>query len=100
MCKHVKVQLAPKKPGPKQSFSAVDKKYLKSLVQPKHGELLSDYDRQITKSYEKPLNRRYNQVPQLGQQPNQTIPPLKVLSKKDEATAQFVLESGLTKAQL
>ena len=28
------------------------------------------------------------------------IPPLKVLSKKDEATAQFVLESGLTKAQL
>jgi len=28
------------------------------------------------------------------------IPPLKVLSEKDAVTAQFVLESGLTKAQL
>jgi len=58
--RHVKEQLAPKKPAPKQSFSAVDKKYLKSLVQPKHGELLSDYDRQITKSWEKKSNRRRN----------------------------------------
>ena len=85
--KHVKEQLVPKEPAAKQSFSAADKKYFKSLVQPKHGELLSDYDRQITKSYEKPCNHRFNQVPQLGQQPNQTIPPLKVLSKKDEGTA-------------
>ena len=100
MSKNVKEQLAPKKIAPKQSFSTAEKKYFKSLVQPKHGEPLSDYDRRITKSYEKPRNRRYNQVRQLGQQPNQMIPPLKVLSKKDEATAQFVLESGLTKAQI
>ena len=100
MSKHVKEQLAPKKIALKQSFSAAEKKYFKSLVQPKHGEPLSDYDRRITKSYEKPRNHQYNQVPQLGQQPNQTIPPMKVLSEKDEATAQFVLESGLTKAQI
>ena len=55
---------------------------------------------QITMSWEKPSNRRRNQVPQLGQQSKQSIPPLKVLSEKDVATAQFVLESGLTKAQL
>ena len=41
-----------------------------------------------------------NQVSQLGEQPNQTIPPLKVLSKKDEAIGQFVVESSLTKAQI
>ena len=51
-------------------------------------------------SWEKPSNRRRNQVPQLGQQSKQSIPPLKVLSDQDVATAQFMLESGLTKAQL
>ena len=50
--------------------------------------------------WEKPSNRRRNQVPQLGQQSKQSIPPLKVLSEQDAATAQFVLESDLTKAQL
>ena len=77
-----------------------DKKYFKTLLQPKYGEPLSDYDRQITKSYGKKSNRRYNQVPQLGEQPNQTIPPLKVFSKKDEAIAEFVVETGLSKTQL
>ena len=96
--KHVKEQLVPKEPAAKQSFSAADKKYFKSLVQPKHGELLSDYNRQITKSYEKKSNRRCNQVPHLGQQSKQLIPPLKVFFEKDAATAQFVLECGLTKA--
>ena len=43
-------------------------------------------------------NRR--QVPQLGEQPKQTIPPLQVLSKENEATAQFVEETHLTKGQL
>ena len=55
---------------------------------------------QITMSWEKPSNHRRNQVPQLGQQSKRSIPSLKVLSDQDAATAQFVLESGLTKAQL
>ena len=66
----------------------------------KYSVPLSDYDRQITKSWEKPSNRRRNQVPQLGQQSKRSIPSLKVLSDQDVATAQFMLESGLTKAQL
>ena len=58
---------------------------------------MSDYDRSITKSWEKKSNQR---VPQLGEQPNKTIPPLLVLSKEDEATAEFVKETNLTKGQL
>jgi hypothetical protein len=62
------------------------------MCQPKKKELLSDYDCSITKSWEKKSNRRKNQTaPQLREQPNQTVPPLKVLSKEAEATAQFVL---------
>ena len=62
---------------------------------------MSDYDRSITKSWEKKSNRRENQrVPQLEEQPNKTIPPLLVLSKEDEATAEFVKETNLTKCQL
>ena len=71
------------------------------MCQPKQKELLSDYDHSITKSWEKKSNRRENQrVPQLGEQPNKTIPPLLVLSKEDEATAEFVKETNLTKGQL
>ena len=61
---------------------------------------MSDYDRSITKSWEKKSNRRYNQVPQLGEQPKQSVPPLVVLSKEDEATAEFVKETNLTNGQL
>ena len=62
---------------------------------------MSDYDRSIIKSWEKKSNRRENQrVPQLGEQANKTIPPPIVLSKEDEATAQFVKETNLTKGQL
>ena len=89
-----------KKPPPVHQWSEADKKYFRTLLQPKYRAPLSDYDRQITKSWEKPSNRWCNQVPQLGQQSKQPIPPLKVLFEKDAATAQFVLESGLTKAQL
>ena len=61
---------------------------------------MSDYDRSITKSWEKKSNRRNNQIfPQLGEQTNQTIPPLKVLSKEDEATARFIEETRFTKGQ-
>ena len=41
--KHVRVHFAPKKPPPKQTFSAEEKKYFKTLLQPKYGEPLSDY---------------------------------------------------------
>ena len=63
---------------------------------------MSDYDRSITKSWEKKSNRRENQrVPQLGEQSKKnTVPPLVVLSKEDEATVEFVKETNLTKAQL
>jgi hypothetical protein len=67
VAKHVKDHFSPKKAPPKQTFSAEDKKYFKSLLQPKYSKTLSDYDRQITKSYQKKSNRRYNQAPQLGQ---------------------------------
>ena len=59
-----------------------------------------DYDRSITKSWEKKSNQRYNQVPQLGEQPKQRVPDLKVLSNEDEALAEFVAETGLAKARL
>ena len=54
----------------------------------------------ITNSWEKKSNRKYNQVPQFGKQPKQSVPDHKVLSKEDEPLAQFAAETGLTKAQL
>ena len=100
----LQITLVHKKPELKQQVDPIAKKYFKSLVQTKYKEPLSDYNRSITKSYEKKSNRQYNQrtkqILQLGEQPNQTIPPLKVLSKKDEATAEFVVQSNLSKAQL
>ena len=61
---------------------------------------LLNYECSITKSYQKKSNRRRNQVPQLGQQPIQSIPPLQVLSTEDEAVVDFLAETDLTKAQL
>ena len=100
--KDVREQLKPKKPPPKGPADPAGKKfYLSMMCQPKQKESMSDYDRSITKSWEKKSNRRENQrVPQLEEQPNKTIPPLLVLSKEDEATAEFVKETNLTKAQL
>ena len=92
----VRKQLKPTKPSPKEPVDPAAKKfYLSMMCQPKP-PLMSDYDRSITKSWDK----RYNQVPQLGEQPKQSVPPLVVLSKEDEATAEFVKEINLTKAQL
>ena len=64
----VRKQLKPKKPPPKESVDPTAKKFFLSMMcQPKQKELMSDYDRSITKSWEKKRNRRYNQVPQLGE---------------------------------
>jgi len=92
----------PKKPEPKEPVDPAGKKFFLGIMcQPKQKELLSDYDRSITKSWEKKINRQKNQmVPQLGEQPNQTVLPLKVLSKEDEAIAQLVEKTRLTKGQL
>ena len=58
------------------------KKLLKNLKRPPP-VLLSDYDRSIVKSYAKPERRIRKQVPQLGEQKNQSCPPLKVFSNTD-----------------
>ena len=63
---HVRAHFAPKKPPPAHQWSEADKKYFRSLLQPKYRAPLSDYDHQITKSWEKPRNHLRNQVPQLG----------------------------------
>jgi hypothetical protein len=66
---------------------------------PREKERLSDYDHSITKSFKKKGARR-STIPQFGEQSQQLIPPLQVLSKENEAMADFVVESKLTKAQL
>jgi hypothetical protein len=70
------------------------------MCQPREKETQSDYDHSITKSYEKKSNRRGKIIPQLGEQPQQSIPSLQVLSKEDKVMAEFVVETKLTKAQL
>jgi hypothetical protein len=75
-------------------------KFFVTKCQPREKETLSDYDCSITKSYQKKSNRRPKNISHLREQPQQSIPPLQVLSKDDEATAEFVVETKLTKAQL
>jgi hypothetical protein len=99
--KEVHDHFKPKKPEPKIPLDpTANKFFLAMMCQSKKKQPLSDYDSSITKSWEKKSNRRYNQVLQLGEQPEQTVPTLKVLSKEDEAITEFVLETGLSKAQL
>ena len=67
VCDHFK----PKKPEPKVPVDPATKKFFLSMMcQTKEIEPLSDYDRSITKSWEKKSNRKYNQVPQLDEQPS------------------------------
>jgi hypothetical protein len=74
--KEVHDHFKPKKPEPKELVDPAGKKFFLSVTcQPKQKELMSGYDRSITKSWEKKGNRRKNQtVPQLREQPNQTVP--------------------------
>ena len=96
----VRKQLKPKKPPPKEPVDPAAKKFFLSMMCQPKPPLMSDYDHLITKSWEKKSNQRYNQVPQLGEQSKKMVPPLVVLLKEDEATAEFVKETNLTKAQL
>jgi hypothetical protein len=46
------------------------------------------------------MGTRRSTIPQLGEQSQQSIPPLEVLSKENAAMANFMVETKLTKAQL
>ena len=65
----------------------------------KEKEPESDYDRSLRKSIQKRKQGK-STVPQLGQQPNQTLEPLMVQSTQEEAMADFVTGSTLTKGQI
>jgi hypothetical protein len=80
-------------------MDSVGQKFFIGICQPREKERLSDYDYLIIKSYQKKGNRR-STIPQLGEQSQQSIPPLEVLSKENESIADFVVETKLTKAQL
>nr|TKW39630.1 hypothetical protein SEVIR_1G191800v2 [Setaria viridis] len=76
------------------------KKYFKFLVVKKVvKEPMSDYDRSITKSYQKNKRSGFT-IPQLGEQSLRSVDPLKVLSKEYEVVAKFIASTNLTKAQL
>nr|TKW21568.1 hypothetical protein SEVIR_4G127700v2 [Setaria viridis] len=60
---------------------------------------LSDYDRQITKAFQK-KKKSGSTIPQLGTQSNQSIAPLKVLLEFDQNLLQFIKDTNLTLAQL
>ena len=75
----------PKKPP----IDEATKKNFKSLVVEKVvEEPISDYDCSITKSFEKKKRSR-STIPQLGEQSQKSIDPLKVLSKEDEILAEL-----------
>jgi len=106
-------QLAPKQPPPKQTFTEANKKWAVGfLTQPRQYELNKDntYKRALKKkvkeaepgSTSRSSPRKKRDVPQLGQQAKQTIPPLQVGSSHGPTQAQldFARETGLSLSQL
>jgi len=85
----VKAHFAPKRPTPKEKIDPkIARRTLKNLEKPLP-KLLSDYDRAIVKSYADPQKRSGSSgnpyqgkktIPQLGEQENQSCPPLMVSS--------------------
>lgn len=86
--------------------------FIKETTRPKPPPI-SDYDRQLRKSYKDPANRVVNakakgkSIPQLGQQSKQTIEPLIVprqeepnMSQDPITMADMVLQTNLTYPQL
>jgi hypothetical protein len=66
------------------------KKLLKNLSRPPPA-LIPDYERSIIKSHEKPERRIRKKIPQLGEQENQSCPPLQVSSEM-QRQAELALE--------
>ena len=89
-----------RKPKKKKPLGPEEKKMLKNLSNPLiEKERESDYDRSLRKSLQK-RKQGVSTVPQLGEQPNQTVEPLIVQSTQDEEMAEFLLGTTLTKGQI
>ena len=89
----VQAHFAPKMPEPKQIFDEKTKKWAKEFIeQPAKYKmnLRSDYEREIIKQdakrrqNKKPSAKSGKQIPQLGEQKNQSVPPLIVSSDIDK----------------
>ena len=78
------------------------KKFFVSQIKPVQKARDSDYERQIKKSDSHPEKRKSSakKVPQLGDQAEQSVPPLNVLSTDEQQIEDFVRASGLTREQL
>jgi hypothetical protein len=101
----VKRQLAPKQPEPKEKIDPTKaKQFLKNLTRPPPS-LPSNYDRSIMKSHKEHVQRsgsssaRGKTIPQLGEQKNQSCPPLNVFSDIDYDPEVAAHDLGFTLAQ-
>ena len=84
----------PINPGDLKFFIGMCKANKKKFIQP------SDYDRSITKSFEKRKLGSSSDVPQLGAQKKQSIEPLVVLNEKQQGLLAFLKSSKLTTTQI
>ena len=61
---------------------------------------VSNYDHSVTKSFEKRKSGLSSNVPQLGAQPKQSIPPLVVQNMEQQDLISFMKTSKLTAAEV
>jgi len=102
----VKRHFAPQKPEPKEKLpEEVVVRFVKNLSDPEP-KLPSDYERSISKSYSE-QRKIGKKVPQLGEQEQQSIPPLKVFPDKDVhkdstglSVAQVIGDTGFPMAEI
>jgi hypothetical protein len=102
----VKHQLAPTHPDPTEKIDSVKaRRLLENLRKPPPPPLLSNYDRSIVKSYRDPQQRsgssssaRGKTIPQLGEQKNQSCPPLKVFTDIANDPGVAAADPGFTLA--
>ena len=89
-------------PPPKEPIDPKVQEFFIKQARPAQKERESDYERSIRKSYQKPQNRvsASRGIPQLGQQPNQKVEPLKVISDKEVMFAKMLAQTDLTKEQM
>lgn len=98
-----------KKPPPQIPIDPKAKEFFIEQTLPVEKKKETDYERSIRKLHSKPENRVSSSksqkrsskgVPQLEQQPKQTIEPLIVQSDGDGLVAQFVAKASISKGQL